>query len=169
MDYTATEREIAGRTARAAGAVSAKALVPKAVLSRMRKGDTVLNYGAGKVNAEGRIPHADMLTEAGGRVFSYDFYHTSPMHDEHALRYRYAIVMASNVLNVAQSQEMLESALRELARATTANGCAVFNYPASPRKSGVDATQVLELAQRHFAHVQRIGGTKQAPVFEARK
>jgi len=39
----------------------------------MSKGETVLNFGTGKVNREGEVPHSETLRAAGAEVTDYDF------------------------------------------------------------------------------------------------
>ncbi len=102
--FTLSERTIAAKTSRVMGAVGLYALVPKYVASIVKRGETVLNYGAGRA-VDGRIPHSDMISRAGGIVTNYDFPENSTIHDLGALDRKYDIVIASNVLNV-QTDEM---------------------------------------------------------------
>ena len=160
----------ANRTARAAGAVGERALVPRLVGERLRPGDTVLDFGSGPA-----AMHAERLREQGVDVTAYDFGSNvrGGVHDPDALSRTYSLVYASNVLNVQGSEQMLRSTLDQIAGSVAPSGRTILNLPLSPRfgawaKDATDAQRLEQLLRERFAEVERIGGTRQAPVFEAR-
>lgn len=157
---------VANLTSRAKGAVGSKALVPQVVEKIAKPTDVILDYGAGKHAA-----HTQYLRDKGLNVTAYDFgANVDPeLHDPGALKKKYNIVFASNVLNVQSSLTMLGMTLDQIKSVLTSGGQFVGNLPMSPRKSLDLNTEVLqtELAKR-FSTVERVGGTKQAPVFLAK-
>jgi len=169
--FTPKERAEATSTSRAAGAIGEKALVPRQVSANVLKGDTVLNYGAGKVNKQGRIRHSDTIEGAGGRVTNYDFPEnaTKGIHDPAALGRQYDTVMASNVLNVQASESMLRRTVGEINKTVKRDGKAIVNYPLTPRKSNVSVANLQGILKEYFSGVEVIGGIKSAPVFRLTK
>ncbi|MBI3928051.1 MAG: class I SAM-dependent methyltransferase [Armatimonadetes bacterium] len=165
-DYSAREMEIANRTARAHGAVGARAIVPRFVEDTSKKSETILDFGAGP---EGL--HARMLRQHGFRhvrAFEFGTNVRSGVHDPHALERSYDTVYASNVLNVQSSEPMLEHTLDELQHLVEPDGRLVANLPESPRKMDIDAERLEDLLQERFAEVHRVGGSRSAPLLEAR-
>ena len=169
--FTPEERATATGTSRAGGAIGAKALVPKQVSGEIARGDTVLNYGSGRVNKEGRIPHSDIVEEAGGLVINYDFPENirEGVHDPIALGRQYDVVMASNVLNVQSSENMLRRTISEINKTVKKDGKAIVNYPLAPRKSDVSTDHLQGVLREYFSGVEVVGGTKNAPVFRLTK
>lgn len=156
--------DIARRTARSAGAVGARAVVPRYVASIVKRGDAVLNFGAGIPDrATGKYIHSEMLRAKGADVDEYDFnqtYHTN-------LRDEYDIVFASNVMNVQSSLKMMEETMLEMRYFLKTGGLAIFNYPKSPRKSDLSVEDVARTATHIFGgSVYRVGGTKSEPILE---
>lgn len=167
-DFTEKERQLAARTSRASGAVGEKALAPKFVESILKRKIHILNFGSGKVNADGRIPHADMLTEANGIVTNYDFpeNYTKGVHDSKALDREYSIVLGSNVLNIQTSVDMLNKTIFQMARATSKTGILVVNYPLNPRKLDLAAERIRAKLRTYFQHVNIVDGTAHAPLYK---
>lgn len=161
------ETKVANATSRNAGAVGAKALVPRFVrqLAPASEDHHVLDFGAGKSAA-----HAESLRKDGYNVTAHEFGSNQKegLHDPSALSRRYHTVYASNVLNVQSSKDMLGRTLDQVRSATKPGGQFIGNFPASPRKaSDIDAEHVEGELKKRFKNVKRIGGTKQAPVFHA--
>lgn len=158
--------KIANLTSRSKGAVGSRALVPQYVEKIAGPKDQILDYGAGKHAA-----HTTYLRDKGFNVTAHDFgANVDPeLHDPTALKKKYSIVFASNVLNVQSSISMLAMTLDQIKSVLTSNGQFIGNLPMTPRKSTDLNADVLqqELAKR-FNVVTRIGGTKQAPVYLAK-
>lgn len=141
----------------------------------MQDGDTVLNFGAGKVNRDGVVPHSEVLRAMGARVTDYDFpgNQADGVHDPDALQRKYDIVMASNVMNVQQSAPMIAATLGSISRVLKPGGFAVFNYPKTPRKaagSGKDGKltgrEFTDIVSKHFDNVERIQGSRDIPMLK---
>lgn len=121
----------ANKTSRAAGAVSAKAITPKYVLENISKDSSILDFGAGS-----QAVHSRMLKDNGFKnVTSYEFGNNidPKLHDVNALKRKYQVVFASNVLNTQGSDAMLNMTLKQIADSTEKNGKAIFNFPLEPR------------------------------------
>jgi len=152
-------------TARSAGAVGARALVPRKVRelpALEAKSVTILDYGSGPkaLHTLGlRNDGYDNVTahELGGNLTS--------VHDPEALTRKYHVVMASNVLNVQPTRKDLVHVLCELRAATAGGGMCVVNFPESPRKNGVSVNELASLLEWLFGNVRQVGGTKRAPVY----
>lgn len=145
------EKQAAMKTARSAGAVSGKAIVPRVVRSMAFKDETcILDYGCGKDQL-----HVLSLRSEGYVAYGYDF---SLPESKSNLGASYDIVYLSNVLNVQSSLGMLFETLQEVRNLTwkAANGKAVINYPASPRKLGINVTSMENILKTYFGHVVRL-------------
>ena len=80
-EFSPEEMGIATKTSRAAGAIGAKAIVPRLVAKLAKPEDEILDFGAGKAAA-----HAQFLNDQGFNVTAYDFQsNRGPLHDENAL------------------------------------------------------------------------------------
>lgn len=169
---TKEEIQIANRTARTAGAVGGKAITPRYVADTIRPGQSVLNFGAGKPETQGplagKYKHSETIRESGGIVSEYDFGDNATG----SLGRQHDVTMASNVLNVQQSDAMLRSTLKQIKDATKDGGRIVFNYPSNPRKWLIDGkeaspTQVARVIYEEYGVQPRIvGGTSSAPLWE---
>ena len=169
---TKEEIQIANRTARTAGAVGGKAITPRYVADTIRPGQSVLNFGAGKPETQGplagKYKHSETIRESGGIVSEYDFGDNATG----SLGRQHDVTMASNVLNVQQSDAMLRSTLKQIKDATKDGGRIVFNYPSNPRKWLIDGkeaspTQVARVISEEYGVQPRIvGGTSSAPLWE---
>lgn len=157
--FEAEEREVAMRTARARGAVGARAIVPKVVAAIATKSDKILDFGAGKEPV-----HAMALRDAGFNVSFYDFNLPS---SEVALSKKYNLIYASNVLNVQSSATMALHTLKQVWESLTPTGRFVANYPTSPRKSDLKPEAIEFLLEKFFESVCQIAGPKSAPVWMA--
>jgi hypothetical protein len=161
---TREQIEIANRTARSGGAVGSKALVPRLVRDYAKPSDTILDFGSGP-----KAMHTMDLRKDGFYVVPYDFGRniTPGIHDPEALNFAYDFVFASNVLNVQSSQKMFDWTLGQIVSVMAPGGKLLANYPESPRKGPMNQNDVEMGLKAYFSNVERVGGTKRAPVFLA--
>jgi hypothetical protein len=161
----AEDIERANRTARAAGAVGAKAITPRYVAETIMPEETVLNFGAGKPDASGKYGHSETIRAAGGIVTEHDFGRNAATAAQNALAKKYDTVFASNVLNVQSGRKMLTETLEQIKG--SAKKRAVFNFPESPRYSDLTAEDVAATIKDVFAaQPRKVGGTNRAPLWE---
>lgn len=168
MIYTKREMRIANGTSRSDGAVGANAVVPLYVMDYANKDDLILDYGAG-IDAI----HKDELESKGYQnVTAYEFGDNliQGVHDPLALRYKYDVVYASNVLNVQCSRRMLARTLEQLidAVAPEVGALLIANFPKEPRKNSMNGEEVLSLAAKLGGdefEVDILEGGESAPVF----
>jgi hypothetical protein len=162
-----TYEETVNKTARAAGAVGARALVPRKVreLTEESKGIRILDYGSGP-----QAMHAIALRNDGwDNVTAHEIgANVTDLHDPDALGRNYHVVMASNVLNVQPTRADLRNVLLQIRVAVKKGGFAVVNFPESPRKNKTTVEELESLLEWLFGSCSRIGGTKRAPVFLCR-
>lgn len=168
---TAQEIKIAKATSRSAGASVIKdgkirAVVPLWVESNVDKSKTILDFGAGKGATSTKY-----LLSKGFDVVAYDLWvgNGDVLLDKFALNRRYDIVFASNVLNVQSSLLMLFETLNQIKQVMNNNGEFICNYPRSPRKMDLKETDIEKILLSMFGFVERVGGTKSAPVWKAIK
>lgn len=171
--YTMEEIKIANATSRSNGASaknkdgSIRAIVPKYVAEHIRKEDSILDFGAGK-----SAVHTQWLREQGFNAVAYDFGDNliEGLHDKDALSKQYRVIMASNVLNVQSSLDMLFTTLKQIYNSLEPGGEFICNYPASPRKSLLAASDIKEILQSIFkGRIERVGGTSSAPLWRVEK
>jgi hypothetical protein len=164
-EFSPEETEIANKTSRSSGAVSSKAIVPKYVAEHADKEHKILDFGAGK-----DAVHAKGLREKGFDVTAHEFGKNQQegIHEPNALKKKYDHVYASNVLNVQSSPQMLSKTLDQIHNVIHPGGHFTANFPNSPRKSSdIDAEHVHKELAKRFENVERVGGTKKAPLFHA--
>jgi hypothetical protein len=164
VNRVSDEVSIVNKTNRNRGAVGHNAITPQYVASVAHKGDTILDYGAGKAAS-----HALNLRAQGLDVTACDIGENlrPGVHDPSALKHKYDIVYASNVLNVAPSVDFLRKTLSEVQGAVKTEGRAIFNYPQEPRKAGLTTKQVEDIVREYFPDLRRVGSTGSAPLWEA--
>ena len=171
--FTEMEIKIANSTSRSNGASaknkdgSIRAIVPRYVAENVDKDECILDFGAGK----GAV-HTKWLRDEGFNVTAYDFGENciEGLHDKNALCRQYDVVMASNVLNVCSSQQMLEETLRQIRQSLKVGGVFVCNYPASPRKLAWRADDVARMVRSYIGRdIERVGGSASAPLWVIRK
>lgn len=171
--FNAMEIKIANATSRSGGASainkdgSIRAIVPRYVAEHINKEDSVLDFGAGK----GAV-HTKWLREEGFNVTAYDFGDNciEGLHDKNALQKQYTVIMCSNVLNVQSSLDMLLETLHQIDNSLEPGGKFVCNYPASPRKTLLAASDLKEILQSIFkGKIERVGGTSSAPLWRVQK
>lgn len=162
MDATKEQIAIANSTSRAAGAVGARALVPRVIREIATPSERLLDFGAGH-----KAIHALSLRSEGYQVTAHEFgVNIDPkLHDPSALDHQYDLVYASNVLNVQSSDRMLRATITQIRGAVTPSGSAVVNYPISPRKLDLKPSELQEALGGYFSRVERVAGTSSAPVW----
>ena len=171
--FNEMEIKIANATSRSNGASainkdgSIRAIVPRYVAKYINKEDSVLDFGAGK----GAV-HTKWLREDGFNVTAYDFGDNvvEELHDKNALQKQYKVIMCSNVLNVQSSLDMLLVTLKQINDSLEPGGEFICNYPASPRKMELTASDLKEIIQSVFkGRIERVGGTSSAPLWKVQK
>lgn len=171
--FNEMEIKIANATSRSNGASainkdgSIRAIVPRYVVEYINKEDSVLDFGAGK----GAV-HTKWLREEGFNVTAYDFGDNvvEGLHDKNALQKQYKVIMCSNVLNVQSSLDMLLVTLKQINDSLEPGGEFICNYPASPRKMLLAASDLKEILQSVFkGRIERVGGTSSAPLWKVQK
>jgi hypothetical protein len=166
--FDAAAMRIANATGKGCGrgAVGAKAITPKHVLSTAAPGERILDFGAGS-----DAFHTKRLREYGFDATAYEFGDNvvPGLHDPDALTRQYDTVFASNVLNVQSDPEMLATTLMQIKNSVAEGGRAVFNYPKTPRKGNMSPQEVEQMIAEIFdADPRRVGGTAGAPMWEVR-
>lgn len=171
--FTNDEIRIANATSRSNGASaknkdgSVRAVVPKYVAQYINKEEKLLDFGAGK----GAV-HTKWLREFGFDVTAYDFGENviDGLHDKDALSKKYSVIMASNVLNVQSSMDMMFATLRQIYDSLEYGGKFVCNYPSSPRKMPLPASTLGYMLKQTFGgSVERVGGSTTAPLWVVHK
>jgi len=170
--FSPDEMEIANKTARAAGAVSARAIVPRYVADIESKHSDkekrkILDFGSGH-----EAMHTMNLRKQGLNVTAHEFGSNvrKGIHDPNALEKKYNHVFASNVLNVQSSKKMMEQTLDQIHDVLLPGGEFTGNFPESPRKSeDIDADYIEAELKKRFKTVERVKGfgTRKAPLFHA--
>lgn len=132
----------------------------------MDKSKTILEFGAGKGATSTKY-----LLSKGFNVVAYDLWvgNGDVLLDKFSLNRQYDIVFASNVLNVQSSLLMLFETLNQIKQAINNNGEFICNYPQSTRKMDLKETDIEEILFSMFGFVERVGGTKSAPVWKVIK
>ena len=172
--YTLEEIKMANSTSRSGGATAIgkdgtiKAIVPIFVHKNVDKQCEVLDFGAGKT-----AMHTKWLKSNGFKnVTAYDFGANciDGIHDRAALNRKYDVVFASNVLNVSISMEMLMETLDQIYLSIKHGGKFICNYPSSPRKMDMSASELKEIIQNKFGtDIELVGGTRSAPLWQVVK
>ena len=171
--FTNEEIRIANATSRSSGASarnkdgSVRAIVPKWVALFVSKKVSILDFGAGK-----DAMHTKWLREQGFNVTAYDFGDNciEGLHDKDALNKKYKIVMASNVINVSSSYDMLLETLRQMYNSLEYGGTLIMNYPSSPRKMDLTARELESIIKNMFGgETIRAGGSSSAPLWTINK
>ena len=163
---TPEQIRIANNTSRAGGAVGKMAVTPRWVADNVDKSDKILDFGAGT-----DAIHAKSLRENGYNVTAHEFGDNvrEGIHKQNALSETYDVVYASNVLNVQSSEEMLRRTLGQIRDSVSKDGLAVFNYPASPRKSDLTVDQVSAIIAEVFpGAVERVNKGSGTPMWTAK-
>lgn len=126
----------------------------------------ILDFGAGKDALQ-----AVKLNEQGYHITPYDMGKNfdPDLHNPDALEQHYDTVYASNVLNVQPEEKDVDHVIELLYSTVKDGGTLVANYAeTSGRKTNnVSAQQLKEKLEEYFETVERVGGTKNAPVYRA--
>ena len=141
---------------------------------------TILDFGAGavKVDEFGQPVnyYGQGLVDQGKAVTLYDYAdNVSTRHDPDALAREHDMVMASDVVSVQPSLGHLDRTLDQIAAATKRGGEVVINLSGTKSQpafgsavKGAERARMLEdMLLERFAFVERVGGTKNAPVLRA--
>lgn len=168
---TTQEINIAKATSRSAGASAIKdgkirAIVPLWVEQNIDKNKIILDFGAGKGATSTKY-----LLSKGFDVAAYDLWcgNGDELLDKYALDRQYDVVFASNVLNVQSSLSMLNETLKQIYDTVKDGGEFICNYPQSPRKMLLSETDIEGFLLSIFSSVERVGGTKSAPIWKTIK
>lgn len=144
-------------TCRSTGAIGPKAIVPDYVSKNVNKSLKILDFGAGR-----DALHTLRLRREGFlHVDAYDF-GANTRDGLHVLRPKstfYNVVFLSNVLNVQPSEEYIHAIIQHILglfdwRSSMDRLC-LFNYPRSPRYSGLSLKQIIEIIEDHNLTVQK--------------
>lgn len=150
--------ERAKRSSRVHGAVGENPVVYRLARTMLLPHHSILDFGAGKHAA-----HTNQLRLEGHNVTAHDYHAVPGVHDPDALKRRYHVVLASNVLNVQNSPSQLAGTLNDLANSVDpAGGFAIVNLPKDPRydafkgHTNQSGREALERAlKRRFDTVER--------------
>lgn len=134
------------RTSRSGGAVGGKALVPRLVRKLVSKNKTILDFGAGK-----KAIHTKRIRRSGYNVSAWDIgdNFNPKIHDAAALKRRYNVVLASNVLNVQPSRQKLKETITQIVSLIANRGMAIINFPENPRHNIVTDKGVYLLLKKY--------------------
>lgn len=124
---------------------------------------TLLDYSCGTGDQAAQLLQ-DLTTEGiKALIVHYDLHpsYRDPARDGR----RYDLVIASNVLNVQETEEQLSRTLQHLHNISLHSGCQVLcNYPNNPRKLGINLATLLERIEAAGFTISRAHGYK-SPVF----
>ena len=167
--FTIEEIRIANATSRSRGASainkdgSIRAIVPRYIAEHINKDSIILDYGAGK-----EAIHTQWLKNQGFNCTAYDFSDNciDGVHDKNALSKQYKVIFASNVLNVQSNLGMLVETIKQIYDSLAQGGEFIANYPETPRKLDISVNEMCNIFEAWFHNnVERVGGTKSAPLF----
>ena len=162
VDYTKidpSEIEKANRSSRSSGAVGPNAITPRSVLQYIKdsgiSNPKILDFGAGK-----DAKHTYALRDMGLDVTAHDFHSNinDEHHDPNALKRKYDIVFASNVLNVQGSESMLRHTIEDIISVLKEDGIFIANFPGSPRYYFTSALEIKQILEDYF-NISIIYGT----------
>lgn len=92
-----------------------------------------------------------MLREEGFDVTAYECGDNArDIHDRKALSKKYDVVYASNVLNVQSNEKMIRDTIKQIYFAVKKGGCAIVNYPKTPRKNNLTIEDVENILREYF-------------------
>lgn len=170
-NFTENEIKIANQTYRSKGSSvfdkdgNIRSVVALYVLENIDKKEKILDFGCGKEFIQGKF-----LNEKGFNVSGYDFGSNKPENGVELLKHGYSVIYASNVLNVQSSLDMLLTTLNQIYNSLESGGEFICNYPASPRKLLLAASDLREILQSIFkGRIERVGGTSSAPLWKVEK
>lgn len=176
-EYSEDAVKVANSTSRQGGATSMLNGVPKSLCLKyilehadMFRNKSILDFGAGKLALQTKY----LLSQGFEDVTAYDFGTNlnDGIHDPNALRRKYDVIMASNVLNVSSSEDMLRETLMDMKKASKPGTVIICNYPNSPRKwvengKPVPSKVVKDIIEEVFGNEPVLAaGTNSTPVWE---
>ena len=176
-EYSEDAVKVANSTSRQGGATSMLNGVPKSLCLKyilehedFFRDKSILDFGAGKLALQTKY----LLSLGFEDVIAYDFGTNlnDGIHDPNALRRKYDVIMASNVLNVSSSESMLRETLMDMKKASKPGTVIVCNYPNTPRKwtengKPVPSKTVKGIVEEVFGtEPSLVAGTNSAPVWE---
>lgn len=155
------ETQIMTKTSRTCGAVGSNAKVPKYVRKYSTKDETILDFGSGK-----EAIHANSLLEEGFVVYAHEIgqNYNSNFHDPYALKRKYDMVYASNVLNVQPSETTLHNTLNTIISVMKPKSKLIANFPKEPRKNNLSSKKLYDLLRNKLNFVYYLE-KNQSPVF----
>ena len=164
---TAQEIKIANLTYRKRGPSvfdkdgNIRSVVAKYVECNVDKDKKILDYGCGSEFIQG-----NHLRNNGFDIDGWDIGANKPNNGINELRCIYDVVYASNVLNVINSDAMMEETLDQIYNCLKTGGMFIANYPSAPRKMDISADLFEDIIQGKFSGtIQVVGGTKSAPIW----
>lgn len=138
-------------TARGAGAVGKKAILPQIVQKIVQQDSTIskiLDFGCGPLRQ-----HVKLLQTKLGPKFDIQGYDLGE--NPEILKKKWDLVYASNVINVQMTKEQLFETLQELWTAQN-DGRLVVNYPQGPRKLKMNITEMQQVIESVGWKVKKI-------------
>ena len=147
--------KIMNKTARSKGLVGKNAVLPRYIMKYFKWDEwgTILDFGAGS-----NIIHTKMLREAKNCAYQVEAYdigdnfikgvHTEIENQE------YDIIFASNVMNILPSIKIMRETIGFIHNLLEADGCALFNFPKSPRKLNISDCDFKDLLYGSFETVK---------------
>ena len=112
---------------------------------------TVLDFGSGLFPSE-----ALKLQSKGYNVTLHEFGNNflPDVHSKVALDYKYDIILASNVINVQSSSNMLKLTLSLMADSLKAGGSIILNYPPYPNLLKLSKEELEKIFSKFFSFKQ---------------
>lgn len=136
---------------------SQKQTLPEIVEQIAKRGDKILDFGAGK-DAFGtkylRYHHYDCTAYEIGKNF------VEGLHDPKALDSHYDVIIVSNVLNIQPDISRILDIISDVKACLNVGGMLICNFPAKPRKNDA-TTDFVETALRlaFNKNVQKVENT----------
>jgi hypothetical protein len=140
---THEEIKIANKTARHAGAVGKKAILPKIIKNKLPyRHAKILDFGSGP-----KAIHTHFLRDEG--YHHVDAYDMGSNYDP-----KVHVKRESEMINVLSSLSAIEETIHQISWFTNHKGVALINLPTSPRKyHGLNKRNLLDLLTKEFVNV----------------
>jgi len=145
-----------------------KTVTSRAVEDYITPESKVLDFGAGN-----KAVQTFILRDKGYNVTAYDFGNNAikGIHDPDALKKKYDVIFASNVLNVQSSIDMFDITLNQIKEAMSQDTIFIANYTKNPRylermtgEKWGGKRVVDEILSQHFSVIERIYDSPDKPV-----
>lgn len=132
---------------------SRRQFLPRILHKYIRKGERVLDFGAGP-DAYGTMA----LRSQGFSVTAHDIgrNRVAGIHDPGAMKRKYHVIFASNVLNVQPSRLHVQSVISVVKSHLLTGGKFFCNFPESPRYNDYTVATIEKMLVAKFSMVQRI-------------